>query len=140
MKMKNFKVNRHSDHLNITFSATLENIDQAALETKQFLIGQGLNKLTFSVVLCMREALTNAVVGGCGKNPNKTVAYSLSLENDHLILEVEDEGDGFEWRSHLDRDLPTIEESGRGMFIMKSYFSHLQYNEKGNKLTLKREV
>jgi hypothetical protein len=51
-------------------------------------------------------------------------------------MEVEDDGDGFDWKS-LSTDVPDItSESGRGMAIMTLYASGYQYNEKGNRLAV----
>jgi len=51
-------------------------------------------------------------------------------------MEVEDDGDGFDWKSQT-ADIPDItSESGRGTAIMTLYSSGFQYNEKGNRLAV----
>ncbi|MFC1851784.1 response regulator [candidate division CSSED10-310 bacterium] len=87
---------------------------------------------------CLNEALINAVEHGSGLDPDKLVYVSYTLKKDKLIIEIEDEGQGFDFRSVAD---PTTEENilnprGRGIFIMKNYMDEVFYNEKGTKITL----
>jgi serine/threonine-protein kinase RsbW len=84
----------------------------------------------------MREALTNAVLYGSRHEEDSQIRYSLRCESGTLTMEVEDDGEGFDWRS-LSADPPDItSESGRGMAIMTLYSSGFQYNEKGNRLAV----
>ena len=90
----------------------------------------------FGVLLVMREALTNAVLYGSRHEEDSQIRYSLRCESGTLTMEVEDDGDGFDWRS-VSSDAPDItSESGRGMAIMTLYSSGFQYNEKGNRLAV----
>ena len=51
-------------------------------------------------------------------------------------MEIEDEGDGFDWRTAVDRQPSMDADHGRGIIIMQRYASECRYNEKGNRLTL----
>ena len=133
------KSSHKSKGINITLSATLTNIDRAAEKTERFLSTSNMEELIFDIILVLREALTNAVIHGSEKNPQKDVTYSLQAENGFLLMEVEDKGDGFDWRSYLDRDLPSEQGCGRGLAIMKRYSTSIEYNEKGNRVTLFRK-
>ena len=135
-----FDVSQRLNSIDLSFSATLENIDKAAKETKSFLRKIGIENQCFNFILCMREALTNAVIHGCGKNCQKTVAYNLRIEGDYLIMEVKDNGRGFDWQAWLHKDPLPMNDSGRGLSIMKNYFPIIRYNEKGNRLILIKEL
>ena len=131
-----FDVTQNTNHLAITFSAQLDLVDRAADETKRFLTSIGLHLQCFNVVLGLREALNNAVIRGCHQNEIKNVNYNLRFETDRLILEVEDEGEGFDWQRYLGKEPPILAESGRGLPIMEQFFEMIWFNEKGNKVVL----
>jgi serine/threonine-protein kinase RsbW len=132
-----FSVSVTPGTLRVSFSATLENIDRAVEETKRFVGACGMERQMFELILILREGLTNAVVHGCSCHHEMTIRYRLSLHSDFLEIEIEDEGEGFDWRDGCLLQTPGIEcYCGRGMAIMKSYSGEMRFNEKGNILTL----
>lgn len=131
-----FKVSQNSNEIDLLFSASLRNIDRAAEETKKFLKKAGTENQSFNIILGLREALINAVVHGSQNNSRKVIIYHLRIENDILFIEVKDEGYGFDWWTYFDKGIPSLHEHGRGLAIMKRYFSAIKYNERGNKLLL----
>jgi anti-sigma regulatory factor (Ser/Thr protein kinase) len=135
-----FAVTETSDGFQISFSATLENVDRVADATKRFLSRVDAGAHTFGMILALREGLTNAVVEGSHLNADKTVFCSLLLDGDSLVVEIEDGGDGFDWRGCLPEVPSAHFESGRGLAIMKRYCETVAYNDKGNKLILKRRI
>jgi len=135
-----FTVSRGASSLNMSFSSTLENIDQADEETKRFLCSAGLEAEAFGIRLAMREGLINAVVHGSRGDRHKIVKYGLRLENNHLIVEIEDQGGGFDWQFHMGKEPALTSESGRGLAIMRSYCTDVAYNGKGNKLVLRKKI
>jgi len=131
-----FQISQNKHRIDLAFSATLANVDRAADMTKSFLINSGLEKQVFGILLGLREALNNAVLKGCKQNRRKTVLYNIEHQRDRLILKVEDEGNGFDWRQHMGKNpIPTME-TGRGVPILEKYFETIWFNEKGNKLVL----
>jgi len=134
--MDEFEVSKAPGRLDIFFSPKLRYIDRAGEETERFLGESGAGVSPFGVLLIMREALTNAVLYGSRHEDDSRVRYSLSLDAGTLTMEVEDDGDGFDWKSRT-AEVPDIaSESGRGMAIMSLYASGFQYNEKGNRLAV----
>jgi serine/threonine-protein kinase RsbW len=129
-------MNRAAGKLDVFLSPKLRHIDRASEETERFLQENGVTVDPFGVLLVMREALTNAVLYGSRHEEDSQIRYSLRCESGTLTMEVEDDGDGFDWKS-LSTDVPDItSESGRGMAIMTLYSSGYQYNEKGNRLAV----
>ncbi|MBN2385079.1 response regulator [bacterium] len=87
---------------------------------------------------CLNEALTNAIEHGSQFDPNKIIHLSYTLCKDKLVITIEDEGQGFNFRNLPD---PTTDENifntrGRGIFIIKQYMDLVEYNEKGTSITL----
>ncbi|MGD9503692.1 MAG: ATP-binding protein [Syntrophobacteraceae bacterium] len=131
------------DHFKSSFSATLENVDKAVDEIKTFLKERSMDEHVFDVVLLAREGLTNAVRHGCRVDGSKQVHYGLRLQEGSLILEIEDEGEGFDWRSLaccLDKVHDSRDDCGRGLAIMHSYSTDMRYNERGNALILRKKI
>lgn len=56
-----------------------------------------------------------------------------------LVYKITDEGKGFKWRSLMMRSKEICESedaNGRGMFLARSFFPCLAYNERGNEVTI----
>lgn len=97
-----------------------------------------------NVPVALSEALSNAILYGNGEDPEKFVRVRANLDEARLILEVTDEGMGFD----LDRSItdPTAEENleredGRGLFLMKALMDRVErFDNHGNvvRLTLNR--
>jgi serine/threonine-protein kinase RsbW len=90
----------------------------------------------FAAELLLREALTNAVVHGCHADPSKQVRCMLRLKGRRLLIAVQDDGDGFDWRAAWgdSADLPAC--SGRGIEILRKYANHVRYNDRGNAVAM----
>lgn len=91
------------------------------------------------VFLCISEAVINCIEHGNKCDKEKEVSIQVSREDDSILLEIKDEGTGFDYNGLED---PTIEknikrEAGRGIHIMKSISSRLNYKENGRVLKLK---
>ena len=92
----------------------------------------------FDIRLCVEEVVRNAITHGNNSDLGLKVLISYWLEGDSLIIEVEDEGAGFDPGKMPD---PTIEEnimkgSGRGIYIVRKLIDKMEFNDKGNKVRL----
>lgn len=72
------------------------------------------------------------------KYMSRNAYFSYSLNNECMTLSLEDEGDGFDVNSLPDPTDPEglLKLHGRGILITRMYFDEVNYNEKGNKVTL----
>ncbi len=98
-----------------------------------------------TVPVALTEALSNAIVYGNGEDRLKQVRLSARLDDQALVLEVTDEGPGFDLDAcEID---PTTEENldredGRGLFLMRSLMDRVErFTNGGNvvRLTLNRQ-
>jgi len=135
-----FNVSHEAAGVDLCFAASLENIDKAIAETKAFLTRIHAQQYTFDVTLVLREALSNAVVDGCGQDPKMRVSCRLRFRGRRLIMEIEDPGRGFNWRGRMGKLPPPEAESGRGMVIMEHYCEMVSYNDKGNRLMMEKII
>ena len=95
----------------------------------------------FGVRLALEEALVNAIKHGNGLDPDKTVRVNCLIEDDLLRVEIEDQGPGFNMGDVPD---PTAEENlerpcGRGIMLIKSFMTSVEYNTKGNRVVLEKK-
>jgi serine/threonine-protein kinase RsbW len=107
---------------------------------KEFFEKENLPREKFNkTLLCISEAIHNAIVHGNGGNCNKNVSIEVHCKSSELHIIIEDEGDGFNFNNMEDPTSKTNikKESGRGIFIMKALSQNVKFNNKGNKVRLK---
>jgi len=95
----------------------------------------------YSVHLAAEEALVNAILHGNRLKADKQVHISCRMSPERIRIEITDEGDGFDPNSLPDPTAPDRLESprGRGVMLMKSFMTRVQYNEQGNRVVLEKE-
>jgi anti-sigma regulatory factor (Ser/Thr protein kinase) len=94
----------------------------------------------FAAELLLREALNNAVLHGCHADPVKKVRCLVRLRERRLLIAVEHNGDGFDWRAARARSAGLSDCSGRGIEILRQYASHVRYNERGNAVAIVKRL
>ncbi len=68
-----------------------------------------------------------------------TIHALYDKSGSRLVYRITDEGKGFKWRSLLMRSQEACESegaNGRGIFLTRSFFPALTYNERGNEVTI----
>lgn len=96
----------------------------------------------FGVRLALEEALVNAIKHGNKMDPDKVVRIQWQVDDEHVRVVIEDQGEGFDVNDVPD---PTDDENldkpgGRGIMLMRSFMSVVEYNESGNRLTLEKRT
>jgi serine/threonine-protein kinase RsbW len=82
-----------------------------------------------NVPVALTEALSNAILRGNHEDLRKGVRFRATLDERALVLEVEDEGAGFDLDACLvdpDRDGNCYREDGRGLFLMRSLMDRVE--------------
>src|SRR5688500_9134595 len=94
--------------------------------------------LTLNFRVGVAEALANAMIYGNGNDPAKRVRVEVDLTRDQVLLEVRDEGVGFDPTQVPDPTLPENLEApgGRGIFLIRELMDEVDYNERGNSVRL----
>jgi serine/threonine-protein kinase RsbW len=94
----------------------------------------------FAVHLAAEEAIVNAIVHGNRLDPAKKVRVSCHVDADRVRIEIVDEGEGFDPAIVPDctledrLDVP----SGRGVMLIRSFMTRVEYNAKGNAVVLEK--
>lgn len=71
---------------------------------------------------------------------SRLVTFTYKIDPEGIIMEIEDEGKGFDVESLPDPTDPEglLKLHGRGILITRMYFDEVSYNEKGNKVNLSK--
>lgn len=75
----------------------------------------------------LTEAMANAIRHAHDDDPRKTVHISISLIRDDLRIRVFDQGSGFDFESACDYDPDTLDERGRGIYIIRTLMDAVAY-------------
>ncbi|HEV8361951.1 MAG TPA: ATP-binding protein [Gemmatimonadaceae bacterium] len=100
--------------------------------------------LAFNVRVALTEALSNAILYGNREDESKAVRVTASLTDAGLVLEVYDQGTGFnldECTNDPTRLENLLREDGRGLFLMRRLMDRVEQVSNGDnmvRLTLRR--
>lgn len=95
------------------------------------------------VLLCIREAMLNAMEHGCKLRSDLYVTLTLALEEakDLLLIRVDDEGSGFSPKPQVDIDTVSLgEHISLGCTILQSYAQSVEYLRGGATLMMKFSI
>jgi serine/threonine-protein kinase RsbW len=93
-------------------------------------------RLNFRVGLT--EALANAMLYGNCRDPRKRVRLEAVLSRHEVVVQVTDEGGGFDPNHISDPTLPEnrLRPGGRGLFLIRQLMDEVEFNEKGNSIRM----
>lgn len=89
--------------------------------------------------LCISESVNNAIYHGNKQDLNKLVTIFAECKDDYLLVEVADEGKGFNYLDLPDATLSENlrKEGGRGLFIISSLSDQFSFKNNGSIIQLK---
>lgn len=94
----------------------------------------------FGIQMALEESLTNAIRHGNCCDEAKRVHVECKLSHEQFWLRITDEGNGF--KPHKVPDCTADENlecpGGRGLALMKAYMTSVDYNERGNCVTMEK--
>ena len=122
--------------LRLRVPASLEAVEEICGEFRKCLAAVPDASAWFAAELIMREALNNSVLHGCGGNPDKQIECRVRVNSRRLIINVKDEGDGFDWRRVAGRKTVVSAVCGRGVSILFTYGTRVRFSNKGNAVTV----
>jgi serine/threonine-protein kinase RsbW len=138
------------DYLRVTIELEVPN-DVRNIERIVELVSRQIRELDFPARACslnvpvaLSEALSNAMLRGNADDRAKRVRIRAAVDHDALVIEVFDEGIGFDLeRCTRDPTTPenVLREDGRGLYLMHRLMDRVErYTDGGNvvRLTLKR--
>jgi serine/threonine-protein kinase RsbW len=130
----------------LAIGSRFENIELVQVVLKDCLERLGMDEdASHWVDIAVREAVANAIKHGNEQDPRKQVEVDLTLDDDTLVIQVQDEGQGFD-PEHIEDPLAPenlLKPTGRGIFYMKSFMDEIQYGARpggGTVVTLRKRV
>ena len=94
----------------------------------------------FGIELTLEESLTNAIRHGNKYDESKIVVVECKASPEQFWLRITDEGVGFQ--PHKVPDCTADENlecpGGRGLALMKAYMTSVEYNDRGNCVTMEK--
>ncbi|MDQ8181257.1 response regulator [Pelagicoccus sp. SDUM812005] len=95
------------------------------------------------LLVCLREALINALQHGCQASPHKSATLRLARSPDlsKISIQIQDEGDGhdFDWETHAQAAADTLIPEHRGLIMMHSIPSRIDFFEQGSRVQMEFE-
>jgi serine/threonine-protein kinase RsbW len=95
----------------------------------------------FGVHLAVHEALVNAISHGNASDQQKHIRFSCRISPEKIHVEITDEGPGFDPDHLPDPTSPArlACPGGRGVLLMRSFMSHVEFRNNGNHVVLEKE-
>ncbi len=100
----------------------------------------------FELKVILNELLNNALMHGNRSIQTKKIKLAVGISDTTAIISVEDEGAGFDFKSTYQKEQNSLEESGindikengRGVMIIAGLCDEISFNEKGNRVEVKK--
>ena len=128
--------------LDLTVTADVEGIDPAVRRimgvVSSMQCGSGKE---FEIETALREALANAVVHGCKRDPGKQVQICVACDESRgMLIVIRDPGGGFDPRSI---PCPTQGENlfrahGRGIYLINQLMDELRFERGGAEIWMRK--
>ena len=95
-------------------------------------------RLNLNFRVGLTEALSNAMLYGNNSDPEKSVRVEVAIKLEEVSERVTDQGVGVDPTTVPDPTLPAniSKSGGRGIFLMKALMDEVQFNDRGNSVTL----
>jgi len=92
----------------------------------------------FAIKLAMEEGLNNAIRHGNRLDPRKKVQLDFEVNRDRVVIEIRDQGRGFDPLAVPD---PTADENlekptGRGIMLIRAYMDEVSFSKDGTHLRM----
>lgn len=124
--------------LDMQFPATVEAVTGVVQKVMDVIRGEGCaQKKEFEVELGLHEALVNAVVHGCCRDPNKSVQLTVCCDKSRgILMIVRDPGPGFDLNSvpcpiHGEN---VFSSGGRGIFLINRLMDEVHFTAGGTEI------
>lgn len=89
-----------------------------------------INNYAAAIAMSLIPAVENAIVHGNNSDPSKIVTISCERCRGGVTISVSDMGDGFDYSAF--GDIPTSDEKGVGIYMMKTLSDQLSFENNGS--------
>lgn len=124
----------------LVIGSRLSNLEEVRNFLEQIFNESDLDRQYFNrVFLGLSEAVNNSMLHGNELDESKSVFISARFEKNTIVLEIVDEGPGFDFDRLSDpRSKENImKERGRGLFLIQAFADDLQFLDGGSRVRIK---
>ena len=97
----------------------------------------------FEVETALREALANAIVHGCGRDPKKEVEFVVACDEERgMLIVVRDPGPGFD-----PANIPSpivgqnvFSDHGRGIYLISQLMDEVRFEKGGTEIHMRKKA
>ena len=97
----------------------------------------------FEVETALREALANAIIHGCGRDPGKEVEFLVACDQERgMLIVVRDPGDGFD-PSALPSPIhgkQIFATHGRGIYLINQLMDEVRFEKGGTEIHMRKKA
>ena len=125
-----------SKTVEMLLSSTLESVDAAEAEVSRIAEAIGLaEEERHRLGMAVRESMVNAVVHGNRYSSEKSVQLRIAPEPDRLVVQITDEGEGFELSSVPDplAQENLLRQSGRGILLIQAFVDEFRVRRRSGR-------
>jgi serine/threonine-protein kinase RsbW len=126
-----------------TLPTNLNSLDEIELFIEQIRAERDIGEeVAGNLMVAFHEAVTNAILHGNQLDPSKVVDIKAWFEDHQLVLQVTDQGSGFDPDSLPDPldENNLLKSGGRGVFLIRQFSDDISYNDSGNMVTIRYKI
>ena len=130
---------RQNDPVYLQFISYFEEMDRAAAVILSAMDSLGYaDESIRKMKIILTELFANAIYHGNQGDHSKRVIIGHVIDKKKITISILDEGEGFNPTMVPDPTLPEnlVKDCGRGLYIVKNYADSMDFNEKGNRVTI----
>jgi len=86
-------------------------------------------ELAYHLNLVLTEAMANAILHANEDDPEREIHITISILEQQLCIKVFDQGQGFDISSLPSPDFKSLDEHGRGVYIIRSLMDRVTYRK-----------
>ncbi len=122
-----------TDKLFFTIASDFNKIEVAKRRVDEFL--KPYHSERIEILIALQELLMNAIEHGNKRINNAKVKIRVLVSDFAIDIEIEDEGEYFNWRDKINKEFDPLDftERGRGLIIANKALDYLAYNQLANK-------
>ena len=98
--------------------------------------------LAYHINLVLTEATVNAIKYGKAGDPDRMVRIMISISDEAIAIKVYDHGQGFDVNAIPPPNFETLEDRGRGIYLIKALMDSVCYQQlpEGNILEMTKKL
>jgi len=92
-----------------------------------------------NILVAATEAVNNAIKHGNQFDPEKTVRFTYGQHEDELVIEVKDQGQGFDMTNLPDPTDPEnlLRDGGRGIYLIQCLSDEVRFSDNGSRIEMR---